>query len=344
MAKSVDEKILVTGGTGFIGSHICAVLTAEGRKVILLDNLCNSSSKVIDRLERITGHRPEFVQGDVRDRPLLDRTFSQNNISGVIHLAGLKAVGESVARPLAYFDNNVGGTLELLGSMKQANVKTLIFSSSATVYGDNASVPIGEDSPRSVTNPYGRSKLMVEDILIDLHRAEPAWRIACLRYFNPVGAHASGLIGEDPTGIPNNLLPYISQVAIRRRAQLNVFGGDYSTPDGSGVRDYIHVMDLAEGHAAALAYCNQNGDFLAANLGTGRGISVLEMIREFEKASGRPIPYEIVARREGDIAQCWADASRAFRLLGWKATRGVTEMCEDTWRWQLNNPEGYATN
>ena len=326
--------ILVTGGTGYIGSHTCVALVQAGHDLLILDNLCNSRADVVDRLETLCGKRPGFVEGDVRDAATLDKLFARHPISAVVHFAGLKAVGESVEKPLEYYDNNVHGTLRLLAAMGRAKVRAFVFSSSATVYGDPASVPIGEDFPRSATNPYGRSKLIVEDILADLHRAEPDWRIARLRYFNPVGAHESGLIGENPQGIPNNLMPFVAQVAAGRREFLNVWGNDYPTPDGTGVRDYIHVMDLAEGHAAALRYLNKKGGLLTVNLGTGRGYSVLDMVEAFEQASGRPIPYKIAPRRAGDIAQCWADPSLAQRLLGWKATRGLEQMCADSWRWQ----------
>jgi UDP-glucose 4-epimerase len=328
------STILVTGGSGYIGSHTCVALGAAGRDILILDNLCNSKPEVIDRLKRLCGKRPAFIRGDLRDAALLDKLFAEHRIEAVIHFAGLKAVGESVARPLAYYDNNVRGTLELLAAMGRAKVKTLVFSSSATVYGDPASVPIREDFPRSATNPYGRSKLMIEDILADLHRAEPDWRIALLRYFNPVGAHASGLIGEDPQGIPNNLLPYVAQVAAGKREYLSVWGDDYPTPDGTGVRDYIHVCDLAEGHIAALDYLAREGGLLTVNLGTGRGHSVLEMVAAFERASGRPVPYRIAPRRPGDIAQCWADPALAQKLLGWSAKRDLDCMCADAWRWQ----------
>ena len=326
--------ILVTGGTGYIGSHTCVALVQAGHDLLILDNLCNSRADVVDRLETLCGKRPGFVEGDVRDAATLDKLFARHPIAAVVHFAGLKAVGESVEKPLEYYDNNVHGTLRLLAAMGRAKVRAFVFSSSATVYGDPASVPIGEDFPRSATNPYGRSKLIVEDILADLHRAEPDWRIARLRYFNPVGAHESGLIGEDPQGIPNNLMPFVAQVAAGRREFLNVWGNDYPTPDGTGVRDYIHVMDLAEGHAAALRYLNKKGGLLTVNLGTGRGYSVLDMVEAFEQASSRPIPYKIAPRRAGDIAQCWADPSLAQRLLGWKATRGLEQMCADGWRWQ----------
>ncbi len=326
--------ILVTGGTGYIGSHTCVALAQAGHGIVILDNLSNSRVSVIDRLESLCGKRPQFIEGDIRDTSLLDRIFAGHPIRAVMHFAGLKAVGESVEKPLAYYDNNVHGTLQLLAAMRRAGVKTLVFSSSATVYGDPASVPIREDFPRSATNPYGRSKLIIEDILADLALAEPGWRIARLRYFNPAGAHESGLIGEDPQGIPNNLMPFVAQVAAGRREFLNVWGDDYPTPDGTGVRDYIHVVDLAEGHVAALDYLDQQGGLFTVNLGTGQGYSVLDIVRAFEQASGRPIPYKITARRAGDIAQCWADPGLAHELLGWKAKRGLEQMCADAWRWQ----------
>lgn len=326
--------ILVTGGAGYIGSHVCVALAQAGHELLILDNLCNSRGDVVDRLAAICGRRPEFVEGDVRDVALLDEVFDRHSISAVIHFAGLKAVGESVAKPLEYYDNNVHGTLQLLAGMRRAQVGTLVFSSSATVYGDPANVPIREDFPRSATNPYGRSKLMIEDILADLHLAEPGWRIARLRYFNPVGAHESGLIGEDPQDVPNNLMPFVAQVAAGRQQRLRIWGGDYPTPDGTGVRDYIHVVDLAAGHVAALDYLGRQGGLLTVNLGTGRGYSVLEMAKAFEQASGRSIPCEIASRRAGDIAQCWADPGLAYRLLGWKAERDLGQMCTDAWRWQ----------
>jgi len=326
--------ILVTGGTGYIGSHACVALMQAGHDVLILDNLCNSQADVLDRLATICSRRPAFIEGDVRDAEKLDDLFCTRRISAVMHFAGLKAVGESVAKPLEYYDNNVHGTLQLLAAMRRARVNTFVFSSSATVYGDPAELPIREDFPRSATNPYGRSKLIVEDILADLQIAEPDWRIARLRYFNPVGAHASGLIGEDPCGIPNNLMPYIAQVAAGKRDSLNVWGNDYPTPDGTGVRDYIHVVDLAEGHVAALDYLERMGGMLTVNLGTGRGYSVLDMVKSFERASGRPIPYNFAARRPGDIASCWADPSLAARLIGWRAKRDVDQMCADAWRWQ----------
>ncbi|MBF5056605.1 UDP-galactose 4-epimerase [Alcanivorax sp. 521-1] len=335
------QTILVTGGAGYIGSHTVLRLLEEDRPVVVLDNLVNSSREALRRVERITGRAATFVEGDIRDGALLDRLFAEHDIGAVIHFAGLKAVGESVAQPLRYYDRNVTGTLRLLEAMDRAGVRTLVFSSSATVYGDPATVPITEDFPLSATNPYGASKLHIEDMLRDLHRADDRWRMALLRYFNPVGAHESGLIGEDPNGEPNNLMPYIAQVAVGKRERLSVFGGDYPTPDGTGVRDYIHVMDLAQGHLAALDALVGQGGLIITNLGTGRGYSVLEMIRAFEKASGRPVPHEVVERRPGDVAQCYADPAHAERVLGWRAARGIDAMCADHWRWQDNNPDGY---
>lgn len=328
------STILITGGAGYIGSHTCVVLAQAGYDLVILDNLCNSRSDVIDRLATITHKRPVFVHGDVRDVAILDRLFSEHAISAVVHFAGLKAVGESSEKPLEYYDNNVVGTLQLLSAMNRAAVKTLVFSSSATVYGDPASVPIREDFPRSAASPYGRTKLVVEDILADLYQADPNWRIARLRYFNPVGAHESGLIGEAPQGTPNNLMPYLAQVAAGQRECLNIWGNDYPTPDGTGVRDYIHVCDLSEGHVAALEYLARSGDMLTINLGTGKGYSVLDMVKAFEAASGRPIPYQIGPRRTGDSAQCWADPALAKRLLNWTARRSIENMCTDAWRWQ----------
>ena len=329
--------VLVTGGAGFVGSHTATALLAVGHAVTILDNLSNSEPSVVQRIERISGHRLMFFEGDVRDRELLRRIFSGPSVDAVIHFAGLKAVGESAVQPLRYYDCNIGSTLALCEVMCEFGLKTLIFSSSATVYGDPASLPIREDFPRSATNPYGASKLMIEDILADLVKSDPEWRIARLRYFNPVGAHESGLIGESPNGVPNNLMPYVAQVANGQRECLSVFGGDYPTPDGTGVRDYIHVMDLAEGHVAALKYLSRSAGLLTVNLGTGRGYSVLEMIKAFEKASGRAVPYAIVARRPGDVAACYADPSLAEKLLGWRASRGINEMCRDAWHWQCQS-------
>ena len=327
--------ILVTGGAGFIGSHTCVALAQAGIPHLILDNFGNSRRSVLERLGRITGVQPLIVEGDVRDADLLARVFAQHPIEGVIHFAALKAVGESVREPLRYYDNNVAGTVALLRAMQVAGVRTLVFSSSATVYGEPATVPIREDFPLSATNPYGWTKLMMEQVLADVDAAEPGqWRIARLRYFNPVGAHESGLIGEDPQGEPGNLLPYVAQVAAGQRASLSVYGNDYPTPDGTGVRDYIHVCDLAEGHVAALRYLNKHPGLLTVNLGTGRPVSVLEMVRAFEQASGRAVPYQLVARRPGDVAQCWADPALAQTLLGWSAQHGVDRMCQDAWRWQ----------
>jgi len=327
--------ILVTGGAGFIGSHTCVALAQAGIPHLILDNFGNSRRSVLERLGRITGVQPLIVEGDVRDADLLARVFAQHPIDGVIHFAALKAVGESVREPLRYYDNNVAGTVALLRAMQVADVRTLVFSSSATVYGEPATVPIREDFPLSATNPYGWSKLMMEQVLADVDAAEPGqWRIARLRYFNPVGAHESGLIGEDPQGEPGNLLPYVAQVAAGQRASLSVYGNDYPTPDGTGVRDYIHVCDLAEGHVAALRYLNKHPGLLTVNLGTGRPVSVLEMVRAFEQASGRAVRYQLVARRPGDVAQCWADPALAQTLLGWSAQHGVDRMCQDAWRWQ----------
>jgi len=327
-------KILVTGGTGYIGSHACVSLAREGHELIILDNLRNSRVDVIDRLATICGKRPQFVEGDIRDAAALDRLFAAHPIGAVLHFAGLKAVGESVEKPLEYYDNNVVGTVQLLAAMDRAAVKTLVFSSSATVYGDPASVPVREDFPCTATNPYGRTKLMIEDILADMHQADTQWRIARLRYFNPVGAHESGLIGEDPQGIPNNLMPYMAQVAAGKRDFLNVWGNDYPTPDGTGVRDYIHVCDLAEGHVAALNYLHREGAMLTVNLGTGQGYSVLDMVKAFENASGHAVPCRVGPQRTGDSAKCWGDPTLAQHLMGWKATRSIDQMCADMWRWQ----------
>lgn len=329
------STILVTGGAGFIGSHAAVALQQAGYRVLIFDNLCNSTVDVVDRIARITGVRPDFVQGDIRDEAALQRLFAAHPVFAVLHFAGLKAVGESTRMPLAYYDNNVHGSVCLLRAMQAANVRRVVFSSSATVYGDPQHLPLTESHPRSATNPYGHSKLVVEDILENLYRSEPGWHIARLRYFNPVGAHPSGLIGEAPQGVPNNLMPYVAQVAVGQRPRLQVFGSDYDTPDGTGVRDYIHVMDLAEGHVAALRHCEQGGDdLLTVNLGTGTGYSVLQMIRAFEAASGRQVAYDIVDRRPGDIAACWADTTLAWQKLGWKAEKGIEQMCNDAWRWE----------
>jgi len=327
-------KILVTGGVGYIGSHTVVELQNAGHDVVVVDNLSNARQSVCDRVQRITGKPFAFVQADIRDRAAMEAAFAAHKPEAVIHFAGLKAVGESVAQPLRYYDNNVTGSVVLFETMAKFGCKSLVFSSSATVYGDPASVPIREDFPLSATNPYGRSKLMIEDILRDLSKAEPDWRIALLRYFNPVGAHQSGLIGEEPSGIPNNLVPYIAQVANGQREKLSVFGGDYDTPDGTGLRDYIHVVDLAIGHVKTLDRLNKGPGIVTYNLGTGRGNSVLEMVRAFEAASGRSVAYQIVDRRPGDVAKCYADPSLARDELGWTAERDVAQMCADVWRYQ----------
>lgn len=335
-------KVLVTGGAGYIGSHTCVELMQAGFDVLVLDNLCNSHAAVLERIERIAGTRPDFVNADVRDEAALRNIFAQHQFDAVIHFAGLKAVGESVEKPLDYYDNNVQGALSLCRAMAAAGVGTLVFSSSATVYGNAAPMPLREDAPLGPTNPYGHSKWMVERILGDLAASDPrAWRVALLRYFNPVGAHPSGLIGEDPQGVPNNLMPNIAQVAVGVRDRVRIFGSDYPTRDGTGIRDYIHVVDLARGHLAALEALRRDGRGFTVNLGTGRGISVLEAVRAFERASGRTIPTEKVARRAGDVAESYADPSLAERLLGWKAVHGIDDMCRDTWRWQSQNPHGY---
>jgi len=335
-------SVLVTGGAGYIGSHACVALLEAGYEVVVLDNLCNSSVVALQRLQEICGIAPVFIQGDVRDRACLEQIFQAHTITAVLHFAGLKAVGESVEKPLQYYDNNVAGSLVLLAAMHHAGVRNLVFSSSATVYGDPVTVPIREDFALAPTSPYGRTKHMVENILADWHCANPDWSIGCLRYFNPVGAHPSGRIGEDPQGFPNNLMPFVAQVAVGQREKLFVFGNDYATPDGTGVRDYIHVMDLVEGHVVALDYiCRQRG-LHTINLGTGNGVSVLEMVGAFERASGKCVLYEIVARRPGDIAACWADPTLAQEVLRWKASRSLQQMCEDAWRWQAGNPRGYA--
>ena len=338
--------ILLTGATGYIASHTWLALQEAGFDVVGIDSLVNSSVKVLDRLETIGRRAPHFVQGDVRDAAALDRCFELarsrfGGIEAVVHFAALKAVGESVERPLDYFDNNLGGLLSVCQAMKRHGVNNLVFSSSATVYGSPDALPITEDAPLRVTNPYGQTKLMGEEILRELGRCDPTWRFACLRYFNPVGAHPSGLIGEDPQGIPNNLMPYVAQVAVGQRPHLNVFGNDYDTPDGTGVRDYIHVCDLAEGHVAALRYLFDRQQSLTVNLGTGQGYSVLELAQAYGRASGREIPVVFAPRRAGDVAACYADPQRAFETMGWKATRGLDEMCVDSWRWQSHNPHGF---
>ena len=337
----MSATILVTGGAGYIGSHTCVELLESGYQVVVLDNLCNSSPEALRRVEEITGKSVSFVEGDVRDRNSLQRLFSQYNFDSVIHFAGLKAVGESCQIPLSYYENNVSGTVVLCQEMAKAGVFNIVFSSSATVYGDPASLPIREDFPLSATNPYGRSKLMVEEVLGDLYKSDNRWNIALLRYFNPAGAHSSGMIGEDPNDIPNNLMPYISQVAIGKREKLSVFGSDYPTVDGTGVRDYIHVVDLAKGHVCAIDKLRSGCGLKAWNLGVGNGTSVLQMVAAFEKAAGLTIPYELVDRRPGDIAECWANASLAEKELGWKTEKGLDEMMADTWRWQSSNPNGY---
>ena len=345
----MKNKILVTGGAGYIGSHTCIALHQAGYDVVVYDNLSNSSIEAINRASKLAGQPIEFIEGDIRDAKLLKQVFAEHDFFGVIHFAGLKAVGESVAKPLLYYNNNVSGTIILLEVMAEANVKNLVFSSSATVYGDPEVLPIDETSPRSCTNPYGQSKLTVEHILQDLAATNDSWNLIPLRYFNPVGAHPSGQIGEDPNDIPNNLMPYISQVAVGKLEKLSIFGNDYPTVDGTGVRDFIHVTDLAQGHVAALNYLQQqlslsqtsSVGFLPINLGTGKGTSVLELVTAFSEVSGQDIPYQFSARRAGDIASCYASADKAKELLGWEAKLSITEMCQDTWRWQSINPNGY---
>jgi UDP-glucose 4-epimerase len=336
-------SVLLTGGAGFIGSHTCVELMAAGWTPVVLDNLANSSAAVIGRIGAIAGRQPEFIVADIRDRGALDRVFRTRPFDAVIHFAGLKAVGESVANPMLYYANNVGGTVALVEAMRTHGVNRIVFSSSATVYGTGVTMPLAEDAPLGPVNPYGRTKLMVEQILGDLAQSDPAWRVMLLRYFNPVGAHQSGAIGEDPCGIPNNLMPFVCQVAVGRRRRLSVFGGDYPTPDGTGVRDYIHVVDLAAGHVAALDKLMeaQAPAENIVNLGTGRGYSVLDVVKAFEAASGRRVAYDIVARRLGDVAMCYADVRRARSLLGWSAKRGLDDMCADAWRWQSMNPDGF---
>ena len=335
--------ILVTGGAGYIGSHTCVELLEAGHEVSVVDNLCNASEESLHRVQELTGKKIRFFRVDLLDRQGLEEAFRSipSTIDAVIHFAGLKAVGESVEQPLRYYHNNLTGTLVLCEVMAEFGVKNIVFSSSATVYGDPATVPITEDFPLSCTNPYGHSKLMIEQMLQDVHVADPDWNVVLLRYFNPVGAHASGRIGEDPKGIPNNLMPYIAQVAIGRLEKLSIFGNDYETKDGTGVRDYIHVVDLAQGHVKALDVLNRKPGVVIYNLGTGQGYSVLDMVHAFSEASGRDIPYKIVDRRPGDIAVCYADPTKALREMGWRAERGLKEMCEDSWRFQVNNPEGY---
>ncbi|MEX3954900.1 UDP-glucose 4-epimerase GalE [Trinickia sp. EG282A] len=337
-----NGTILVTGGAGFIGSHTAVELLDSGYDVVIVDNLVNSKREAVRRIEKIAGRSVAFYEADVRDTVALERVFSAHPIEAAIHFAALKAVGESVAKPVDYYRNNLDGLLVLLDAMRAHDVKRFVFSSSATVYGVPERSPIDESFPLSATNPYGQTKLMSEQILRDVERADPSWRIAVLRYFNPVGAHESGLIGEDPAGIPNNLMPYVAQVAVGKLEKLRVFGSDYETPDGTGVRDYIHVVDLARGHTAALDALKKRDASLTVNLGTGRGYSVLEIVRAFEAASGRPVPYELVARRPGDVASCFASTTEAEKLLGWRAEHGIERMCVDHWRWQSMNPDGFA--
>ena len=334
--------VLVSGGMGYIGSHTTVELLNQGYEVIIVDDLSNSKEVVLERIKEITGKLPKFYKINIMDKENLETVFKENKIDSVIHFAAFKAVGESVEIPIEYYHNNLTTTLVLLKLMKKHNVKNFVFSSSATVYGDAKTIPIMEDSPLSATNPYGATKLMIEDILRDVYKADKNMNIAILRYFNPVGAHASGIIGEDPNGIPNNLMPYITKVAIAELKELSVFGNDYNTPDGTGVRDYIHVVDLAKGHIKALEKLDTNSGLVTYNLGTGKGYSVLDLVKAFSKASGKEIPYKIVDRRAGDIGVCYADPKKANENLGWKAEKSIEEMCEDSWRWQSNNPKGYC--
>lgn len=335
-------NVLVTGGAGYIGSHTLVELLNAGHGAVVIDNLVNSKTEALKRVEKITGKKVKFYEGDIRDRKILDKIFEENKIDSVINFAGLKAVGESCAKPLEYYENNIEGMLQLAFSMREHNVKNLVFSSSATVYGKPKSVPIKEDFPLSTSNPYGSTKLFIEYILKDLYKADPSFNIVILRYFNPIGAHESGLIGEDPKGIPNNLCPYITQVAVGKRKGLGVFGNDYNTPDGTGVRDYIHVVDLAKGHVLAVNKLVENPGLLIVNLGTGHGYSVLDMVKAFEKVTGKPIPYKIMPRRPGDIDECYADPSYAYEVLGFKAEKNLDDMCRDAMRWQTLNPDGYG--
>ena len=336
------STILLTGATGYIGSHTWLALAAAGYDVVGIDDFSNSSPQVLDRLQALLGHAPRFERGNVCDSAAMAALMRRHRIDATVHFAARKAVGESTALPLAYYANNLGGLLSVCEALRTSGARRFVFSSSATVYGEPEHVPIGEDAPLAATNPYGQTKLMAEQILRDLGAAEPGWQTACLRYFNPVGAHASGSIGEDPRGVPNNLMPYVAQVAVGRRAQLQVFGHDYPTPDGTGVRDYIHVMDLAEGHVAALKRLFDTPGSFTVNLGTGVGHSVLEVVRAYEQASGRPVPYALAPRRPGDTAACYADPRRASELLGWRAQRDLASMCADSWRWQRLNPNGFA--
>jgi UDP-glucose 4-epimerase len=333
--------VLVTGGAGYIGSHTCIALSEAGYDFVVYDNLSNSSKQSLDRVEKIIDKKIKFINGDIRDEEKLQNVFDKYKIDSVIHFAGLKAVGESVEQPLRYYENNISGTITLCKIMQKNSCKNIIFSSSATVYGDPHKTPIKEDFPLSATNPYGRSKLFIEEILRDIFISDKEWKIVLLRYFNPVGAHKSGTIGEDPNGLPNNLMPFISQVAVGKLKELRVFGDDYDTSDGTGVRDYIHVVDLAQGHVKALKIIDKIKNVMTINLGTGKGYSVLDMVKAFEKASGKSIPYKIVPRRAGDIAKCYADSSYAKEVLGWEAEKGIEDMCEDSWRWQSQNPNGY---
>ena len=335
-------SILVTGGAGYIGSHTSIELLQAGYDIVIVDNFCNSKPESLNRIEELTGKKPKFYEVDILDREGLNKVFDENNIEAVIHFAGLKAVGESVEKPIEYYENNISGTLVLCDVMRKHNVKKIVFSSSATVYGMNNKVPFSEDMPTaSATNPYGSTKLFIEQILSDIYVSDNEWSVALLRYFNPIVAHESGRIGEDPNGIPNNLMPYITQVAVGKRKELSVFGNDYDTHDGTGVRDYIHVVDLAKGHLKAVGKVLSSNGVEAYNLGTGIGYSVLDVVNSFEKASGQKVPYKIVERRAGDIATCYADATKALRELGWKAEKNLDDMCRDSWRWQKNNPNGY---
>ncbi len=342
MNSPKPKTVLLTGATGYIASHTWLSLLQAGFEVVGIDDFSNSSPAVLDRIAAIAGRQPDFVRGDVCDAGALDALMQARPVDAVVHFAAFKAVGESGQKPLAYWRNNVGGLVSVCEAMQRHGCRSLVFSSSATVYGQPERLPLDEASPLSTASVYGSTKLAGENILRDLGQSDPSWRIACLRYFNPVGAHPSGTMGEDPQGIPNNLMPYVTQVAVGRRARLQVFGNDYPTPDGTGVRDYIHVLDLAEGHAAALRYLFEQGQSITVNLGTGRGYSVLEVVQAFERASGRPVPYDIVPRRPGDVAACYADPSLALQRLGWQARRDLDEMCRDSWRWQQANPRGYA--